>query len=122
MAATTERALSFVDAVDALFDRLLPQLDASNAAASIAKDCAGLPEAEVDAAAEALRADPQTLRYLRLRVADLETRLADLTSNNRDVFEGFVVTGIDDDAAIRRDDVAAWAAGQGLSASPKARR
>jgi len=50
----------------------------------------GLPEAEVDAAAEALRADPQTLRYLRLRVADLETRLADLTSNNRDVFEGFV--------------------------------
>lgn len=28
VAATTERALSFVDAVDALFDKLLPQLDA----------------------------------------------------------------------------------------------
>mgnify|MGYP003520915087 CR=1 FL=1 len=41
-------------------------------------------------AADALRADPQTLRYLRLRVADLETRLADLTSNNRDVLDGFI--------------------------------
>ncbi len=50
----------------------------------------GLPAAEANAAADALRGDPQTLRYLRLRVADLETRLADLTGNNRDVFEGFV--------------------------------
>jgi hypothetical protein len=50
----------------------------------------GLPQAEIDAAADALRNDPQTLRYLRLRVADIETRLADLTGNNRDVFEGFL--------------------------------
>jgi hypothetical protein len=50
----------------------------------------GLSPAEIDAAADALRADPQTLRYLRLRVADIETRLADLTGNNRDVFEGFL--------------------------------
>jgi hypothetical protein len=50
----------------------------------------GLPQESIDAAAEALRADPQTLRFLRLRVADIETRLADLTGNNRDVFEGFV--------------------------------
>ena len=50
----------------------------------------GLSAAEVDAAAGALRADPQTLRFLRLRVADIETRLADLTGNNRDVFEGFL--------------------------------
>jgi hypothetical protein len=50
----------------------------------------GLSDADIDAAAEALRADPNTLRYLRLRVADIETRLADLTGNNRDVFEGFV--------------------------------
>jgi hypothetical protein len=49
----------------------------------------GLPEADVDAAADALRADPQTLRLLRLRVADLETRLADLAGNNRDVLDGF---------------------------------
>ena len=48
-----------------------------------------LPAAQVDAAATALRSDPQTLRYLRLRVADLETRLADLAGNNRDVLEGF---------------------------------
>jgi hypothetical protein len=50
----------------------------------------GLPAPDIDAAVEALRADPQTLRYLRLRVADIETRLADLTGNNRDVFERFV--------------------------------
>ena len=49
-----------------------------------------LPQAEIDAAVAALRADPQALRYLRLRVADIETRLVDLTGNNRDVFEGFV--------------------------------
>jgi len=50
----------------------------------------GLPEADISTAADALRADPETLRTLRLRVADIETRLADLTGNNRDVFEGFV--------------------------------
>ena len=56
----------------------------------------GLPPETIDAAADALRADPQTLRYLRLRVADIETRLADLTGNNRDVFEGFVEIARDD--------------------------
>ena len=50
----------------------------------------GLPAADMDAAAGALRSDPDTLRFLRLRVADLETRLADLNSNNRDVLDGFV--------------------------------
>ena len=50
----------------------------------------GLPQAAIDQAADALLADPQALRFLRLRVADLETRLADLTGNNRDVFEGFI--------------------------------
>jgi Family of unknown function (DUF6090) len=48
----------------------------------------GLPVAAIDAAAEALRSDPRTLQYLRVRIADLETRLVDMTSNNRDVFEG----------------------------------
>ncbi len=48
----------------------------------------GLSDADIDAASEALRADPNTLRYLRLRVADIETRLADLTGNNVDVYEG----------------------------------
>jgi hypothetical protein len=54
----------------------------------------GLSVADIDAAASALRADPQTLRFLRLRVADLETRLTDLTSNNRDVLEGFQELGL----------------------------
>jgi hypothetical protein len=53
----------------------------------------GLSVADIDAAASALRADPQTLRFLRLRVADLETRLTDLTSNNRDVLDGFQELG-----------------------------
>ncbi len=50
----------------------------------------GLPDATIDAAANVLRADPDTLRFLRLRVADLETRLGDLTSANRDVLGGYV--------------------------------
>ncbi|MFZ1391122.1 MAG: DUF6090 family protein [Dokdonella sp.] len=50
----------------------------------------GLPEADINAAVDALRSAPQTLPYLRLRVADIETRLQDLTGNNRDVFEGFL--------------------------------
>jgi hypothetical protein len=48
----------------------------------------GLPDAVVDAAAATLRSDPRTLQYLRVRIADLETRQVELTSNNRDVFEG----------------------------------
>lgn len=50
----------------------------------------GLSDATIDDAANALRADPQTLRFLRLRVADLETRLGDLTSANRDVLGGYL--------------------------------
>jgi hypothetical protein len=50
----------------------------------------GLSEADIEAAANALRADPQSLRFLRLRVADIETRLADLTGTNRDVWAGFL--------------------------------
>lgn len=47
----------------------------------------GLRAEVIDAAAEALRTDPQTLRLLRLRIADLDTRLHDLTGNNVQVFE-----------------------------------
>ena len=47
-----------------------------------------LPQDAIDAAATSLRSDPMMIRLLRLRIADLETRLGDLTSNNRDVFEG----------------------------------
>jgi hypothetical protein len=48
----------------------------------------GLPVDVIDAAAGTLRADPRTLQFLRVRIADLETRRVDITSNNRDVFEG----------------------------------
>jgi len=48
----------------------------------------GLPVDVIDAAAGTLRSDPRTLQFLRVRIADLETRLVDITSNNRDVFEG----------------------------------
>lgn len=50
----------------------------------------GLSDSIIDEAAATLRADPQALRFLRQRIADLETRLADLTGNNRDVHEGFL--------------------------------
>ncbi len=37
--------------------------------------------------AQALRSDPDIVRFLRLRIADLETRMFDLTRNNRIVME-----------------------------------
>lgn len=52
-----------------------------------------LPVETIDASAAALRSDPEFVRLLRLRIADLETRLTDLTGNNRDVYEGLRVIG-----------------------------
>ncbi len=51
----------------------------------------GLPADAIDDAANALRSDPQTIRYLRQRIADLDTRLVDMTQNNRDVWEALLV-------------------------------
>ena len=42
----------------------------------------GLDAATVHAAAEALRANAQLVPLLRLRIADIETRIADMTGNN----------------------------------------
>ena len=42
-----------------------------------------LPADDIAAAARALRSDPDILRFLRLRIANLETRMTDLTRNNR---------------------------------------
>jgi hypothetical protein len=47
----------------------------------------GLSVEEIEASANALRANPELLRFLRLRIADLETRMFDLTRNNRTVME-----------------------------------
>lgn len=47
----------------------------------------GLSEQDIAESARALRTNPNIIPYLRLRIADLETRLVDLTGNNRDVME-----------------------------------
>ncbi len=47
----------------------------------------GMSVQDIATSASALRANPEILRSLRLRVADLETRLFDLTRNNRSVME-----------------------------------
>jgi hypothetical protein len=47
----------------------------------------GLSAQDIAASASALRANPDILRFLRLRIADLETRMFDLTRNNRSVME-----------------------------------
>ncbi len=43
----------------------------------------GLDAATLKSAAAALRADPRLLPLLRLRIADIETRIGDMTGNNR---------------------------------------
>ncbi|MDH4110683.1 MAG: hypothetical protein OEW35_20615 [Gammaproteobacteria bacterium] len=48
----------------------------------------GLPADVIDAAVKMLRANDALVPLLRLRIADLETRLVDLTGNNRDVMQG----------------------------------
>ncbi len=47
-----------------------------------------LPEAAVATVANLLRSDSQVVLYLQLRIADLDTRLIDMTQNNRDILEG----------------------------------
>lgn len=48
----------------------------------------GLSQDDIGMAASALRANPDLLPLLRLRTADIDTRLADLTGNNRPILEG----------------------------------
>jgi hypothetical protein len=68
-------------------DRSVRRADWDGVAAEIGYPCTlELPVAQVDAAAEALRAAPELVRYLRLRIADLETRRADLARNRALVF------------------------------------
>lgn len=47
----------------------------------------GLPERGIAEAAQALRSSPNLLPLLRLRIADLETRIVDLTNNNRTILD-----------------------------------
>jgi len=48
----------------------------------------GLSEAVIAESVRALRANRDLVPLLRLRIADIETRLVDLTSNNRTIVEG----------------------------------
>jgi hypothetical protein len=45
----------------------------------------GLPPRKIADAAAALRANPDLVPLLRLRIADIDTRLVDLTGNNREL-------------------------------------
>ncbi len=47
----------------------------------------GLPEKAIGEAAKALRSNPNLLPALRLRIADIETRIVDLTTNNRSILD-----------------------------------
>ena len=48
----------------------------------------GLPAEAIDGAVTALRANATLVPLLRLRIADIETRLVDLTGNNREIMQG----------------------------------
>jgi hypothetical protein len=48
----------------------------------------GLDDGAIRSAAAALRSNATLVPLLRLRIADLETRLSDLTVNNREIMEG----------------------------------
>jgi len=48
----------------------------------------GLPGGVIDEEVSALRANPSLVPLLRLRIADIETRLVDLTGNNREIMKG----------------------------------
>lgn len=47
----------------------------------------GLSEQTIGEAVKALRSNPNLLGALRLRIANLETRVEDLTSTDRDILE-----------------------------------
>ncbi len=47
----------------------------------------GLAAQDIAESANALRSNPSIVPFLRLRIADLETRLFDLTGNNRELME-----------------------------------
>jgi len=53
----------------------------------------GLSREQIAVAAGSLRSNPTLLPLLRLRIADIETRLVDLTSNNRIILENLRAIG-----------------------------
>jgi hypothetical protein len=47
-----------------------------------------LPKNEIDEAVQSLRSNPLLISYLRVRIADIGTRLTDMTGNNKDLLQG----------------------------------
>ena len=47
-----------------------------------------LPQREIDEAVKSLRSNPQLVPFLRVRIADIGTRLFDMTVNNSDIVKG----------------------------------
>ncbi|MDQ3199221.1 MAG: hypothetical protein M3Q46_08570, partial [Verrucomicrobiota bacterium] len=69
-------------------DRYIPTGDYATLTGVLDYPCTtGLSEPAIGEAVQALKSTPNLLPLLRLRIADIETRLVDLTSNNRDVVE-----------------------------------
>ena len=70
-------------------DRFLKVGDYEGIANSLDYPCqTGLDEETIRAAAATLRSNATIVPLLRLRIADIETRLTDLTGNNREIVEG----------------------------------
>jgi hypothetical protein len=70
-------------------DRLSPVGDYVAIKGSLDYPCKiDMPAERIAAAAEALRSNTSLLPLLRLRVADIRTRLNDLTVNNKDILDG----------------------------------
>jgi hypothetical protein len=47
-----------------------------------------LPQREIDKAVQSLQSNPLLASYLRVRIADIGTRLTDMTGNNKDLLQG----------------------------------
>jgi hypothetical protein len=47
-----------------------------------------LSQREIDEAVKSLRSNPQLVSFLRVRIADIGTRLFDMNVNNADIVEG----------------------------------
>jgi len=69
-------------------DRYIETGDYTAISGSLDYPCtSGLTEQALSEAAKALRSNPDLLPLLRLRIADIETRIADQTNNNRPILD-----------------------------------
>ena len=82
-------------------DRYIETGDYSAITGSLDYPCTtGLPEQAIGEAAKALRSNPNLLPYLRLRIADIETRIVDLTNNNRSIVDNLRAIAAEKSTAI----------------------